>query len=67
MRVAAVDQRVAGCELRRELVDDAVDGRGGDHDPDRARRRQQADELRERRRGENAVAAQRFGFGGSRA
>ena len=53
VRVAAVDQGVAGCELRRERVDNAVDGRGGDHEPDRARLRQQADELRERRRATN--------------
>jgi hypothetical protein len=45
VRVAAVDDRVAAREPRRERVDDAVDGSGGDHDPDRAWRSELVDEL----------------------
>src|SRR6185503_398394 len=63
MRVAAVDQGVAGGEPRRERVDDAVDGSGRDHDPDRARRSEQADELFERRGDGEALTAQRLRVG----
>src|SRR5262249_22009796 len=55
IRVAAVDQDVAGRELRGELGDGGVHGRSGDHEPDGPGRLQLLHEIRGRR------GADRFG------
>ena len=48
VRVAAVDDRVAGLQVLQELLDLGLGGIAGrDHDPDRARLRQLLDELRD--------------------
>ena len=59
VRIAAVDDDVAGAEMRHQGVEHAVDHRGRHHQPDRARRGQLRDELGERVRGHGTLAAQR--------
>ena len=46
--VAAVDQDVAGLEMRQQIGDGLVDHAGRHHQPDRARLRERLDELRQR-------------------
>ena len=59
IRVAAVDDGVAGLHVLRQLLHGRF-GRaaGGNHDPDGARRRQLGDEIFERRRSARAFAGQ---------
>ena len=47
MRIAAINDDVTGTEQRRKLCDDAIDGTGRHHQPERARRGQALDQIGE--------------------
>ncbi len=60
MRVAAVDDDVAGVQMRLEVGDGRVDDRGRDHQPDRARLRERGHERANRVGPGRAFSSQRL-------